>query len=345
MDKVDNKSMIGVAVLQIVACMGVLNGHFLGYFCAPYIEYLRSSMIKNTVLSYFYMGDLNVQLFFVLGGFLIPISSAGKSEFTYKSILKKWLSLMAPAIVLTTLVFGVLKFSSVTQISYLQYADDLSIYLTGATRFTQKEQSHIPYILSQLWFLFPYFKGWVVAYCVHHSCKNKGIFELVICSVLVCLLGMESKSVLIGLLFGEIALQYKFNNKRMAAMCLALGSLCICPFIFSSPNLYSKASMKLIMIILFGVVFWTISGLKIKSEDKIERYVVKLSSLTMEVYYVHWIIILVGAHIYRNYFPTMNLILIYMMVVLITIIFSVICRVIVFDPIGIVTQKALNLLN
>ena len=56
-----------ILVIQFMCALGVMNGHFLMELFPEYLTPLRTGVLAKTILSYLYMGDLNVQLFFVMG--------------------------------------------------------------------------------------------------------------------------------------------------------------------------------------------------------------------------------------------------------------------------------------
>lgn len=108
--------------------------------------YVRDSVIKYSFLAYFYMGDFCVQLFFVLGGFLIPLSFSGK-ELSIEKMIEKWSSLIILAIILTVVCF--VGFSSAKTLlgeliperiptTFARCADDILIYLTGHTHILKR---------------------------------------------------------------------------------------------------------------------------------------------------------------------------------------------------------------
>lgn len=324
-DTNSNNIYIYISLVQIIACLGVFNGHFLMFFCIDFCNFIRSAQFKNTILSYFYMGDLNVQLFFVLGGFLIPLSSAGKKLFSYKKVLNKWASLIIPAIILTTLVFcgfcfaGQIFGDSISDnivTSFSDYIDDILIFLTGEVRINPKEFVSSPYILSQLWFIVPFIRSWFIAYCIYHLCKESGIRTIIIMTIIMFLFGFGS-SVIIGMLFGAISLEYEPKGPLYL---LLLPSICLPPLIFSS-ELYQMNIMKWILWIMFGITLWLLSCLKIKCIG--HQLITAFSNYTLAIYYIHWPIILILVFIQRSLFNTLSVAIFYFITLGITIIASI----------------------
>lgn len=324
MDK--SRKFVGIVLLQIIVTFGVMNGHFLMDVNPGIINQCRSMPIRYSLLSYLYMGDFCVQLFFVLGGFLIPLSSPGK-ELSIKKCVEKWSSLMIPAIILTVICFigfSLTKYFLGELIperiptTFVQCIDDILIYLTGSTHIIPKENDYIPYYLGQLWFLFFFFKKWLVAWGVHHICKNSGLKAYVLLVSLVCLIDFEYINVLVGLLCGEIVLLYgKGNIHPILKYSVLFLCLSFAPILFNTP-IYGSVIGQIILSALLGITLIMLSY--ISDIPYGTDIIMKLGSLTRGIYYVHYPILYVSAFVYRlkpivgliipNYFVTVIMVII-----------------------------------
>lgn len=324
MDK--SNKFVGIVLLQIIATFGVMNGHFLMDVNPNILNQIRSMPIRSTLLSYLYMGDFCVPIFFVLGGGLIPLSSSGK-ELSIRKCIEKWSSLMIPAIILTVMCFAGFSFAKyylgelipeIIPTTFVQCLDDILIYLTGSTHIIPKEFKYIPYYLGQLWFLFFFFKKWLVAWAVHHICNNwGGIKAYVLLISLVCLIDFEYIDVLVGLLCGEIVLLYGENNINPILKYLVL-FLCLsfAPIVYNTP-IYGSVIGKLILSALFGITLIILSN--IRAIPYGTDIIMKLGSITRGIYYVHYPILYVSAFVYRlkpivglilpNYFVTVIMVI------------------------------------
>lgn len=290
------------------------------------------------------MGDLNVELFFVLGGFLIPLTSSGKI-FSYKNVIRKWASLILPAVLLTSIVFASLLMTrdiigNWLPISCFEYLDDIYIYISGQTHFVQREYDYIPNILYQLWFVFPFVKRWIIAYCTHHMCKKYRLHTLFVCIVIACFIDLDNANILIGLIFGEVALLYSQGNRIDGFASLIAISLC--PIVFSSVYYKTSVFAKRILFSLFGFSFWMMWKLRAKFPG--EKYIYKIGTLTTEIFYVHSWIIYLSTFVYESMFKKSQkfLFLIYVVTVAIVLITAYIFKAFITTPLN---RKVNDILN
>lgn len=283
--------------IQFICALGVMNGHFLMELFPAYLEPLRTGALSKTIFSYLYMGDLNVQLFFVLGGFWVPQSFKDNP----KRIINKWIQLFLPAILLSIIVFVIFKvlFQADSDYTYKYLVDDLFIYLKGSPILEEKNYSHIPYILYQLWFLFPFFKTWLVLYFLYfiYTYKRNELSIVFILGlfVTVTIFNLDGLNMVIGFIFGTIY-QKKLilikNSVIKVFLCLIM--LVLIPVIFT-PEIYANIVGQILLFSCIGLLFLCLKDIPIfnRTNDKIKEIIYYTLSLGTSIYYVHVPIILI----------------------------------------------------
>lgn len=316
-----------IQIIRVVCALGVMFSHYIYILNPVDIGIIRKSFLRNTILAYLFMGDLDVEVFFVVSGFLIPFSI--KNALSINRIIKKYFSLIIPAVVLTVICFGIETiFSRATNVynyDIPMLIDDFSIYFTQYA-LSDKSQ-YIPNILSQLWFIFPLIYKWTIGYIIFCMCKEKNFKYLILSVFLICLIDKAPNDLLVGLVFGVITI--KIQNIHLLSdkmnLFIAFLLLSLAPVIFNS-SVYNYVIGKIILYSILGLLFMFMTMSNNTFEESI--LINKLDNLTLGIFYTHYPIILAFDAIFKLvsecnniYYIKYVLILVYLPIVYFTSLF------------------------
>lgn len=258
------KKIVFIQLIQIICAWGVMNGHFMMHSCNDICDYLRNSNLKYSVLAFFFLGDLNVEVFFVLGGFLIRYADVNDVLHT---ILKKYVSVLMPGVCLTLAIAIVALING----DFVNSINDISILLTGNS-YLDADQ-YIPHYLYQLWFCFPFIRAWTVAYLVSIICKDRNALFNVICIFILGSIDDSMTSVLLGMFFGRFT-NILEKNKISSLGALIIGGLSI----MLVPVLYAQKSI-LTNIVMYGLLGIAFQGMTLGNKYLRESKLINLISV------------------------------------------------------------------
>lgn len=257
------KKIRTIQILRIIACIGVFGGHFLGIalpseMSKAFLTCLRNSWISRTILSYFYQGDTNVTIFYVIGGFFLVYTS--KKSSTIKELLIKLLNkisnLLIPSMVIILLSSGIYLISNYYGNYRLLFdlpklANDLRQLLVPG-----KEM----YYAYQLWYirvmLRCYILGTIILICITRERR----FKHAIYIVCLMIFGMKQSTAYFAMVLGMMAADYGeviVNNKKKVkhVNIFVVLLFMIAPFTYNEQHLQSINKMVLSLVVALAI-FW-----------------------------------------------------------------------------------------
>lgn len=282
----NSKKNIIISLLRIISCFGVFTGHFWGMTIDSSLSYsilhlLRRNFVSNTILSYFYMGDMGVIVFLVIAGFLIP-ATIKENDDLGKKLCRKclYILILSYSVVILNAIFS--YFYSAYEFNWNNLIQDFKDLILGA------KQGYIFYSY-QLWFVPILLQGYIICYSFCSIFKQSNIIYQLFSSLCIVILLFTYNCYLSIMFLGCIAyifmkkLSIFSNIKNTYNFPAILIVFLLSPLAYVNTESYSQIGLA-IMIIIILTLSW---NYQCKITEKNASIINTISNYTLHFYLIH----------------------------------------------------------